>query len=201
MDNVASVVSSALGKNISFAAGSGASGGMGACLMLLGAELHPRFDIIQKFLNIGTLFQDTDICITAEGGLDEQTPRGKIPAHVARIAKAKGIPVIALAGTVGIGARKNYEAGIDAYASILQGPSTLQMAIKNAESLLTDAAENAMRMVLVGQALSRVMIPAVLSGPEATGTPMEIESTKSALAEPQWSRADSIVDSMGEISC
>lgn len=189
MDRVASVVGSILGKDISLAPGSGASGGMGAGLMLIGAELHPRFDIIQKFLNISTLVQNTDICFTAEGGIDEQTPRGKIPAHVAHIAKAKGVPVIALAGTVGVGARANYDAGIDAYASILQGPSTLQMAIQDAERLLTDAAESAMRMVVVGQKLSgskvgpATLAPARLPGRLRTPSPRRTQSLNS---EAQW---------------
>jgi glycerate kinase len=153
MDNVASVVGKAVEKDISLAPGSGASGGMGAGLMLIGAQLHPRFDIITKFLNIEELVADTDLVFTAEGGIDFQTPRGKIPSEVARIAKLRAVPVIALAGTVGEGASTNYEAGIDAYASILQGPSTLQKAIADAERLLTEAAESAMRMVMVGRAL------------------------------------------------
>ncbi|SMY18971.1 unnamed protein product [Zymoseptoria tritici ST99CH_1A5] len=153
MDNVASVVRKALDKDISLAPGSGASGGMGAGLMLIGATLYPRFDIITKFLNIETLVQDTDLVFTAEGGIDFQTPRGKVPSEVARIAKLRAVPVIALAGTVGEGAETNYEAGIDAYASILQGPSTLTKAIADAERLLTGAAESAMRMVMVGRAL------------------------------------------------
>jgi glycerate kinase len=186
MDRVASIVGAALDKDISTAPGSGASGGMGAGLMLIGAELHPRFDIIQKFLNISTLVKDADICFTAEGGIDEQTPRGKIPAHVARLAKEKGVPVIALAGTVGQGARTNYAAGIDAYASILQGPSTLQMAIQDAERLLTDAAESAMRMVMVGRALNKVMAPAKLPGRAGVNIPMVMRRTRSLLTDSQW---------------
>lgn len=187
MNRVASIVGSALEKDISVAPGSGASGGMGAGLMLIGAELHPRFDIIQKFLNISSLVQDADICFTAEGGIDEQTPKGKIPAHVARIAKQQGVPVIALAGTVGQGARTNYAAGIDAYASILQGPSTLQMAIQDAERLLTDAAESAMRMVMVGRALRTVMAPAMLPDRMGADIRMVMRRTRSAATDKQWS--------------
>lgn len=157
MDGIGAVVGKHLDRDISLEPGSGASGGMGAGLLLIGATLHPRFDIITKFLNINTLVKDCDLVITAEGGIDEQTPRGKIPAEVARIAKTRGVPVIALAGTVGIGAEKNYEAGIDAYASILQGPVTLQTAIAEAERLLTDAAEAVIRMVMVGWSLKKAV--------------------------------------------
>lgn len=162
MTRVGAVVSKSIGKDISYAPGSGASGGMGAGLQLIGAQLHPRFDIITKFLNINNLVRGCDLVITAEGGIDEQTPRGKIPAEVARIAKAKGVPVIALAGTVGKGAESNYEAGIDAYASILQAPVTLQVAIAEAERLLMDAAESVARMVKVGSSLKRFRAPSPL---------------------------------------
>lgn len=160
MDAVAHLVSSVKGIDISFEPGMGASGGMGAGLQLIGATLHPRFDIITKFLNINDFVRDCDLVITAEGGIDEQTPKGKIPGEVARLAKARGVPVIALAGTVGVGAEQNYAAGIDAYASILQGPVTLQVAIAQAERLLTEAAEGVMRMVMVGWSLKKAIAPA-----------------------------------------
>lgn len=166
MDAVASLVSEVVGRNICSEPGMGASGGMGAGLQLIGATLHPRFDIITKFLHMNDLICDCDLVITAEGGIDEQTPKGKIPGEVARLAKARGVPVIALAGTVGVNAEANYEAGIHAYASILQGPVTLQVAIAQAERLLTDAAESVMRMVMVGWSLKKAIAPHVVAGAE-----------------------------------
>jgi glycerate 2-kinase len=91
--------------------------------------------------------------ITAEGSIDGQTPYGKVPAEVAARAKKRDLPVIALAGTVGKGARANFHIGIDAFASILRRPCTLEEAIANAEKLLTRAAEDAIRMVQIGYRL------------------------------------------------
>jgi glycerate kinase len=125
MDRFASVANAALGEDISLAPGSGASGGLGAGLRLVGASLHPRYDIIMRFLDLDSLIADVDLIITAEGGIDYQTSRGKIPSEVARRAKAYNVPVVALAGTIGEGAAMNYEAGIHAYASIVQRPMTL----------------------------------------------------------------------------
>lgn len=153
MDKCAATMSREIGFDISKAGGSGASGGLGAGLMLIGAELHPRYDIIMEFLNIDHLFQGCDLVFTAEGGIDYQTPRGKIPAEVAMRAKKRGLPVIALAGTIGQDASVNYEAGIDAYASIMQCPSSLETAIADAERLLIESAESVMRMVMVGRSL------------------------------------------------
>ena len=108
-----------------------------------------------QYLELDRLIEQADLVITAEGSLDGQTPFGKIPAEVAQRAKRRGLPVIALAGTIGKGVRINFEHGIDAFASILTRPCTLEDAIANAGKLLVRAAEDALRMVNVGMSLSR----------------------------------------------
>ncbi|KAL2069806.1 hypothetical protein VTL71DRAFT_14485 [Oculimacula yallundae] len=154
LDTYAAIVEQILGRDISMAPGSGASGGLGAGLMVIGATLHPRFDLIMKYFCIDDLMDDCDLVITAEGGIDYQTPRGKVPAEVARRAKQRKLPVIVLAGTVGMDAHVNYHAGIDAFASIMQCPISLEDAIRQADVLLRDGAESAMRMVVVGRGLN-----------------------------------------------
>jgi glycerate kinase len=140
--------------NVGSLAGAGASGGLGAGLAgLIGTTLHPRFEIVMKYLAFEDLLREADLVVTAEGSLDGQTPRGKIPAEVGRRARAVGIPVIALAGTIGKGVSENFDHGIDAFASIIKRPCTLTEAIEKAEKLLTRAAEDAFRMVLVGTRL------------------------------------------------
>lgn len=159
MRNVGRVVSENLGRDISTMPGSGASGGLGAGLMLIGATLHPRFEIVSQFLSIEEQMADCDLVITAEGGIDYQTPYGKVPSYIAAQAKKYNVPVIALAGTVGEGASMNYEHGIDAYASIMQCPSTLEKAIADASRLLADAAESMMRFVMIGWNVCRSISP------------------------------------------
>lgn len=155
LDNYAAVIERDLGLDMRVLPGGGASGGLGTGLSaLLGARLHPRYDIVMKYLDIDGLLAEADLVFTAEGGIDFQTPRGKIPAEVAERAKKLGLPVIALAGTVGEDAHVNYEAGIDAYLSMLQSPSTLDEAIEEADELLKDCAEGAMRMVMIGRGMA-----------------------------------------------
>ncbi|EER38903.1 conserved hypothetical protein [Histoplasma capsulatum H143] len=150
----ASVVSRKLGYDISTAPGTGASGGMGTGLLLLGAKLRPRYEAVTEYFGINDdLFRNCHLVFTAEGRLDSQTPLGKIPAEVALRAKKHGLPVIALAGTVGPDAAANYSIGIDAFASIMQGPISLEAAIADAGRLLTDAAESVMRLLMLGQSL------------------------------------------------
>ncbi|KAM0326578.1 hypothetical protein ACHAQA_006447 [Verticillium albo-atrum] len=136
------------------AAGGGASGGLGTGLRLIGARLRPRYEVVAEYVDFETLFDDCDLVITAEGGIDDQTPRGKIPAEIGMRAKKFGLPVVAIAGTIGPGARVNYEVGIDAYTCILQKPTTLAEAVEEAEKLTQESAECVMRMIVVGRMLA-----------------------------------------------
>jgi glycerate kinase len=151
----AKCVQSDLGVDVGYGPGTGASGGLGAAILgVLGGRLHPRYDIVMKYLAFADLLSEADLVLTAEGSLDGQTPFGKIPAEVGRRARAQGIPVIALAGTIGKGCADNFQHGIDAFASIVKRPCSLEDAIAEAPKLLLRAAEDAVRMVRVGLALS-----------------------------------------------
>ncbi|MBM0742165.1 glycerate kinase [Phormidium sp. CLA17] len=116
-----------------------------------------------QYLELDTRLQNADLVITAEGSIDFQTPRGKIPVEVAQRAKQYGLPVVAIAGTIGQDARVNFDYGIDAFSTILQEPCSLPDAIADACDLLTFAAERVMRLILVGQQLAELEQPAALS--------------------------------------
>lgn len=138
-----------------FINGGGASGGLSAGLFALaGANLFPRYEIVMRYLELDELLKNSDLVLTAEGGIDFQTPRGKIPSEVAARAKRFGLPVIAFAGTIGKGAKINYEHGIDSFFSILDKPCSLPEAIENTPSLLKHAAERAMRFLMIGRQMA-----------------------------------------------
>ncbi|MFI9174375.1 glycerate kinase [Streptomyces lincolnensis] len=139
--------------------GTGASGGLGAGLAAVGARLLPRFDVLLDHLDLDARLARADLVVTAEGALDHQTPRGKVPAEVARRAKLHGRPVLALAGTLGEGAHQ--VPGVDAYSGILPAPMALAEALVRASELLTDASERALRMILLG---ARLPVHAEVSG-------------------------------------
>ncbi len=143
-----------LGQDLGSSPGAGASGGLGAGVAgLLGGTLHPRFDIVMRYLDLDALIDQADLVITAEGSLDAQTPYGKVPAEVARRAKRRGLPVIALAGRLGSGVTTNLGHGIDAFASIQPGPCTLEESMAHSREWLMRAAEAAMRLLGVGARL------------------------------------------------
>jgi glycerate kinase len=154
--NWAAALQRATGQAWGTQPGSGASGGLGSGFAaLLGGRLHPRFDIVMQYLELDRLIAEADLVITAEGSLDDQTPFGKVPAEVASRAKKRGLPVIALTGTLGQGVEINLKHGIDAFASMLSRPCTLEQAIADAGRLLRCSAADMLRMVSVGMKLSR----------------------------------------------
>ncbi|MGP3975149.1 glycerate kinase family protein [Streptomyces sp. 8N114] len=146
--------------------GTGASGGLGAGLAALGTRLLPRFEVLLDHLDLDARLSRADLVLTAEGSLDRQTARGKVPAEVARRAKEFGKPVLALAGTLGEGADETRATGIDAYRSILPAPLTLSDALTLAPLHLADATEHAVRMVLLGTRLPAQRHP---SGADSVG--------------------------------
>jgi glycerate 2-kinase len=152
LERWAAVLEETSGVDVRDMPGGGASGGLGSGLKVLaGATLHSRYDVVMEYVDLDELLDDADLVITAEGAIDGQTAHGKIPAEVGRRAKQRDLPVIALAGTIGDGARDVLECGIDAYASVLEAPVELEEAMRDAARLVEGAAEATMRMVLVGR--------------------------------------------------
>ncbi len=156
LEHYASLIEVDTGLNVRSLPGSGASGGLGAGLLAFtNAVLHPRFDLIMNFINIEKEISTADLVFTAEGSLDFQTPNGKIPAEVARIAKKNQIPVIAITGTIGKGAVLNYQAGIDAYSSIIKKPVSLELAMKKAPKWIEECMESVLRKIDIGRQLAK----------------------------------------------
>ncbi|OFI37199.1 glycerate kinase [Arthrobacter sp. SW1] len=138
--------------------GTGASGGLGAGLAAIGASLVPRFDLLLDSglagVDLDAHIAGADLVVTAEGAIDFQTPRGKVPAEVARRAQAAGVPVLALAGSIGKDAADVHAAGIDAIAGIIPVPMDLDHAVAEGATLLREATERTFRVLLLGSAIS-----------------------------------------------
>ena len=79
---------------------------------------------------------NADLVITGEGRMDAQTLHGKTPVGVARVARAAGVPVIALSGSLGDNYQALYEAGIEAAFSLAPGPLSLEQAMAGAAAEL-----------------------------------------------------------------
>ncbi|MEK1904429.1 MAG: glycerate kinase [Pseudomonas sp.] len=126
-------VAAVLGEDHSRLPGVGAAGGLGfACKAFLHAIFRPGIELVAELCALAEAVQGADLLITGEGRLDSQSLHGKTPVGVARIAKAAGVPVIALAGSLGEDYQQAYAAGIDAAFSLTPGPLSLEQALATA---------------------------------------------------------------------
>ena len=78
--------------------GAGAAGGLGFAGMLLGGRVRSGADYFLTLLGADELLAGSDLVITGEGSLDEQSLSGKLPVALARRARRQGVPVHAVAG-------------------------------------------------------------------------------------------------------
>jgi glycerate 2-kinase len=87
------------GKDVAVMKHGGAAGGVAAGLAAyLNAKLVNGIEYFLQLTHFDEALQKADLVITGEGSIDEQTLEGKGTFGVARRAKEKNIPVIALAG-------------------------------------------------------------------------------------------------------
>lgn len=159
LERTCSATLDAVGVDVATGPGTGASGGLGAALAAVcGARLRSRFDVLLDpdicGLDLDGALAGADLVFTAEGAVDFQTPRGKVPAEVASRATRHGVPVIALAGSIGDGASEVHDVGIDAVMGIIPIPMDLAQAVDRASELVADATERALRLVLLGAGIA-----------------------------------------------
>jgi glycerate kinase len=148
----AGVLREQLGVDVLDLPGAGAAGGLGAGLVAFaGGQLRRGVEIVAEACGLAERVRGADLVLTGEGRLDQQSVHGKTPVGVAAVAAAQGVPVIAIAGSLGEGYEACHAAGIAAAFSICRGPMTLTEAMANAEALLATTAEEAMRAWLAGR--------------------------------------------------
>lgn len=156
LDHYADVVERDCGVDVRVIPGGGASGGVGAGLhALLGARLVSRFDALFRYFDVDAAIAGCDLVITAEGGVDFKTARGKIPAEIGMRGRAAGKPVIVLAGTVGERAEVVLDHGVCAYFSTVEKPQTLAEAIEHTREQVALMAEHVVRTFIAGMALGQ----------------------------------------------
>ncbi|MBA7708614.1 Glycerate 2-kinase [subsurface metagenome] len=150
LTNYAEVIKKDLGINIMDMPGAGAAGGLGAGLVaFLGAKLIPGIEIVSEVVRLTDNLKEAALVFTGEGRIDTQTLFGKTVVGVATKAKAFQIPVVAIAGEVVGNYEELYQHGIDAALSIAPGPINLKKSMANAERLIANTAELALRLILI----------------------------------------------------
>ena len=136
--------------------GGGAAGGLGAGMVaFLGGRLRPGVDIVMEVVGMEGHLEGADLVITGEGQMDFQTVFSKAPIGVAGLARRRGIPVLAICGSLGNDYGKVHEKGIDAAFAITPGPMSLEEALAGTGKLVARATEEALRALRAGSRLDR----------------------------------------------
>lgn len=81
-------------------AGTGAAGGLGYGLTIIGAKLLPGVEVILSAARLEEHLVGANMVLTGEGRIDKQTLSGKLPFGVLQAAKKAGVPVCVMAGQV-----------------------------------------------------------------------------------------------------
>lgn len=130
------------------AEGAGAAGGTGFALMrFLHAEYVSGASLLVGSREFRESLKDASLVMTGEGHTDSQTGEGKLVNEIALAAKENRVPVAVLSGGISGDIRNLYSNGVTAVFSICKAPSALGYCIENASALITDAAENIMRLL------------------------------------------------------
>ena len=110
----------------------GAAGGVAAGLAaFLNAKLVSGIEFFLDTILFDKALEEADLVVTAEGSLDKQTMEGKGPYGVAKRAKNKNIPVIALAGQIPLQMGNEMHDYFDIVLPIGHAPLSIQEAVQN----------------------------------------------------------------------
>ncbi|MHC8441621.1 MAG: glycerate kinase [Candidatus Eutrophobiaceae bacterium] len=147
-----------LGRKLMHLPGAGGAGGLGAGLFAFAnARIQNGAEAILEAIDLKAYLKDADLVMTGEGMVDSQTAFGKAPAGVAQAAHRFGVPTIAIGGGLSDDARKIFKHGIDGLESGVTRCMPLEEAMKNSKANLANAAERAMRLILIGHGMKQGM--------------------------------------------
>lgn len=150
LKNMSVIVKNTFGKDVTSIEGAGAAGGLGAGLIsFCNATLKSGIDAVLDIVRFDDEITDASLIITGEGAIDGQSREGKVPVGIAKRAKLKNVPVIAIVGDIRDGAESVYDMGIVSIMPALKRAVPLDEAILHSRSLIIDATERAMRFISI----------------------------------------------------
>jgi glycerate 2-kinase len=134
-----------LDRRTSGRSGTGAAGGLGLALELLGARRVAGAAAVLDAVAFGDRVRRNDLVITGEGRFDWQSLRGKVVASVARSALDVGTPVVVVAGQVEVGRREALSIGVESAYPVARTPQEVRAALADPRATLADRAARVAR--------------------------------------------------------
>lgn len=150
LNHFAEISSRLTGKDNRTTPGFGAAGGASLGLSLLfDIQIKQGIEMVLDTLNADQVLQGSDLVITGEGQMDNQTLQGKTPFGIAKRATLQGIPVIGIAGSLGKEIDELYNA-VDCTFGTVRSPQPLEQVLTEAGDNLTHTARNIAATLKVG---------------------------------------------------
>jgi len=137
--NFAGITTLETGRDERETPGAGAAGGMGfGFLSYCNASIMSGFDVVADAYGLQERLvrERFSLIITGEGAINFQSVQGKLIGRIAELGRRREIPVIALAGAIRGNVSELYRLGLTSMSSILDGPMSLDDAMRQAEPLL-----------------------------------------------------------------
>lgn len=153
LKHFANIVRNDIGKEIEYINGSGAAGGLGAALLLIGAKLQKGIDIVINTTKLEEKIKNCDLVITGEGCIDSQTKFGKTPYGISKIAKKYNKPIIAFAGKINDYDNVLNDCNFSAMFCITNELCDLETALKNGENNLYNTVKNVFKIIKISKLL------------------------------------------------
>jgi glycerate kinase len=120
--------------------GAGASGGLGAALLALGARRVSGAALVRELAGLDAALDSCDLVITGEGSFDWQSLRGKLITAVSGAAAERGLPCVVLAGQVEVGRREMGAVGVAEAHSVAEHAGGVRAALADPAGTLADLA-------------------------------------------------------------
>jgi glycerate kinase len=137
MKNYAQICDQYLGSKYSLVSGSGAAGGVGFALAgFLGAELLPGWKVLAEYTDLEHLIKESDLVITGEGSVDEQSISGKLLDGVASLTKKYSKILWVFCGINNLNKEELLKLGVSKLFSISDLEADKEVSIREAKKYL-----------------------------------------------------------------
>lgn len=149
------MLEAATGRTFRDVVGAGAAGGTTAGLLAIADrfaafEIRPGVELVMELTAFDERLAASDLVLTGEGRIDEQTAFGKTALGVARRAASAGVRTIAFGGGV-VPAGETALLALGCVAvPVVERPQTVEEAMAAGAAPLERAAERAARLVSLG---------------------------------------------------
>ena len=148
--HICHVVHRDLGQDVSLLVGGGAAGAMaGGMVAFFSASIGMGIDVVLDTVGFDGLLENADVVFTGEGKIDSQSLQGKVVCGVAKRAKEKDVPVIAVVGGVDGDISDVYRSGVNSVFTINQLPEDLSVSRYKSAENLDKTMDNIMRILKI----------------------------------------------------